>query len=195
MLGNSHRPQAKRWIHFIFTSEDDKLIDIMTSRLRIVALNEKQLKLAILDFNQLERNLNLMVTDKNIGEREKAVYKIRLNDMQAHLDQYAWFTPWMLIDKSMNRIIGAIMIKNYPNEKGEVVIGYAMQEEFRRKGYMREGVEGLVKWIFTNPEVKAIIADTLISNEASGQLLEQIGMEKYKNDGKCIWWRLPNLNL
>ena len=180
---------------FIFTSEDDKLIDIMTSRLRIVALNEKQLKLAILDFNQLERNLNLMVTDKNIGEREKAVYKIRLKDMQNNLDQYEWYTPWMLIDKSMNRIIGAIMIKNYPNEKGEVVIGYAMQEDFRRKGYMREGVEGIVKWIFKNPEVKSIIADTLISNDASGRLLEQIGMKKYKNDGECIWWRLSNLNL
>ncbi len=171
------------------------MIEVNTNRLRILPLNETQLNLAISDFNQLERELNLNVTDKNIGPREQDVYKIRLNDMQKNLDRYAWFTPWMMIDKSINRIIGTIMIKNYPDDNGEVIIGYAMQEDFRRKGYMREGVKGLVSWIFENSDVKAIVADTLISNVASFKLLEQIGMEKFKNDGECYWWRLSNTNL
>ena len=171
------------------------MIDVITDRLRILALNEDQLRLAITDFNQLERALEVSVTVKNIGVREQDVYKIRLKDMQTNLENYSWYTPWMLIDKSMNRIIGAIMIKNYPDENGEVVIGYAMQEDFRRKGYMREGVEALVNWMFNNHNVKAVVADTLISNEASYKLLEQIGMKKYKNDGECYWWRLANTNL
>jgi len=107
--------------------------EVITNRLRLVPLNEEQLQLAITDFNALEGSLNLLVTDKNIGEREEAVYKIRLKDMQDNLDHYKWYTPWMLVDKQLNRIIGAIMIKNYPDDKGEVLIGYAMSRRFQKK--------------------------------------------------------------
>jgi len=64
------------------------------------------------------------------------------------------------------------------------------QEDFRRKGYMKEAVKALINWIFLNNDTKAVIADTLISNEASFKLLEQLGMKKYKDDGECYWWRL-----
>lgn len=166
------------------------MTEVITNRLRLFPLNEEQLQLAITDFNALEESLNLLVTDKNIGEREEAVYKIRLKDMQDNLKHYMWYTPWMLVDKQLNRIIGAIMIKNYPDVKGEVLIGYAMQEDFRRKGYMKEAVKELIDWIFLNKDTNAVIADTLISNEASFKLLEQLGMNKYKEDGECYWWRL-----
>lgn len=82
------------------------------------------------------------------------------------------------------------MIKGYPNEDGEAIVGYAMQDGYKRKGYMEEALRGLIKWMFLNTDVKCVIADTLKSNIPSQSLLQKIGMVFYKEDDECFWWRL-----
>lgn len=168
------------------------MLEISTERLKILPLNEHTLELSITDFNEMERALGLTVTDKNIGLREKNVFKIRLNDVKNNHIKYLWYTTWIVISKSENRIIGHIMIKGYPNEKGEVIIGYYMQEQYRGNGYMNEAINKLTSWIFLNPDVKYIVADTLKTNIISQNLLKKIGMEFYKEDDECLWWRLKN---
>ncbi len=86
------------------------------------------------------------------------------------------------------------MLKGYPNEKGEVTIGYYMQEQYRKNGYMIEAINKLTNWIFSNSDVKYIVADTLKSNIISQNLLSKIGMKIYKEDDECFWWRLKNHN-
>jgi ribosomal-protein-alanine N-acetyltransferase len=54
------------------------MLKLNTERLNILPLDKYNLELSINDFNKMERNLELTVTDKNIGIREKNVYKIRL---------------------------------------------------------------------------------------------------------------------
>lgn len=168
------------------------MLEISTERLKILPLNEHTLELSITDFNEMEKVLGLTVTDKNIGLREKNVFKIRLNDVKNNHIKYLWYTTWIVISKSENRIIGHIMIKGYPNEKGEVIIGYYMQERYRGNGYMNEAINKLKSWIFLNLDVKYIVADTLKTNIISQNLLKKIGMEFYKEDDECLWWRLKN---
>jgi ribosomal-protein-alanine N-acetyltransferase len=47
------------------------MLKLNTERLNIISLNKYNLELSINDFNEMERNLCLTVTDKNIGIREK----------------------------------------------------------------------------------------------------------------------------
>ncbi|MGL5651685.1 MAG: GNAT family N-acetyltransferase [Paraclostridium sp.] len=170
------------------------MFEVNTERLKIVPLNEYNLELSITNFNKMEKSLGLTVTNKNIGLREKNVFKIRLNDVKNNNSKYMWYTTWIVILKSENRIIGHIMIKGYPNEQGEVNIGYYMQEHYREKGYMSESINNLMLWIFSNLDVKCIVADTLKSNVTSQNLLKKIGMKLYKEDDECFWWRLKNYN-
>lgn len=102
------------------------MFEVSTERLKIVPLNEYNLELSIINFNKMEKSLGLTVTDKNIGFREKNIFKIRLNDVKNNNSKYMWYTTWVVILKSENRIIGHIMLKGYPNEQGEVNIGYYM---------------------------------------------------------------------
>lgn len=166
------------------------MLKLDTGRLNILPLDKYNLELSIKDFNELERNLGLAVTDKNIGVREKNVYKIRLKGVESNPDSYMWFTTWVIVLKEENRIVGAIMIKGYPNEDGEVIVGYAMQNGYKRKGYMEEALRCLTKWMFLNPDVKCAVADTLKSNTPSQRLLQKIGMVFYKEDDECFWWKL-----
>ena len=179
-------------ISTIFLNWSDYVImlKLNTKKLNLLPLDKYNLELSIKDFNELERNLSLTVTDKNIGIREKNVYRIRLEGVKNNLTNYMWYTTWVIISKEENRIVGAIMIKGYPNENGEVTIGYAMQDDYKRKGYMFEALTHLTEWMFLNPDVKSIIADTLKSNLPSHKLLQKIGMVFYHEDNEWFWWKL-----
>lgn len=166
------------------------MLEISTERLKIIPLNEENLELSINNFNEMEKVLGVTITDKNIGYREKDVFKIRLNDVKKNYKMYMWYTTWMIVLKSEDRIIGHIMIKGYPNENGEVIIGYFMQEHYRCKGYMLEAINRLIEWIFLNKDVDYILADTIRTNTISQSLLKKIEMKIYKEDNECIWWRL-----
>ena len=49
------------------------MLMLNTDRLIILPLNKYNLELAINNFNQMENNLNLTVTNENIGSREKYI--------------------------------------------------------------------------------------------------------------------------
>jgi hypothetical protein len=166
------------------------MVKLNTERLSILALDEYNLELSINDFNKMEKNLGLTITDKNIGDREKNVFKIRLNGVKNNPKKYMWYSTWIIILKQENRIVGHIMLKGYPDENGEVIIGYYMQDEYRCNGYMTEALSELTQWMFLNSDVKCIIADTLKNNILSQKLLQKIGMVYYKEDKECFWWKL-----
>lgn len=166
------------------------MIKLNTKRLDILSLDEPTLALSINDFNKMEELLGLTITDKNIGLREKNVFKIRLLDVKNNPTNYMWYTTWVLILRTENRIIGHIMLKGYPNKSGEVIVGYYTQDNYRRKGFMVEALNSLTNWMFSNCDVKCIVADTLKSNIPSQKLLKKLGMTFYKEDDECFWWKL-----
>lgn len=73
------------------------MLKLDTERLNIIPLDRYNLELSIKDFNELERSLGLAVTDKNIGIREKNVYKIRLKGVESNPENYMWFTTWVIV--------------------------------------------------------------------------------------------------
>lgn len=110
------------------------MVDISTERLKIIPLDKQSLELSIINFNKMENSLGLIYTDENIGQREKDVFRIRLVDVKNNEENYMWYTTWMVILKSENRIIGHIMIKGYPDKNGDVTIGYYTQPLYRANG-------------------------------------------------------------
>jgi RimJ/RimL family protein N-acetyltransferase len=163
---------------------------IITERLIIVPLTPKNLELCIGNYDEMERKLNLDISGTKPGERMKAVLNLRISKVNEAPSYYLWNTIWLIVLKEENRKIGSIMLKGYPNENGEVVIGYSIDENYRCKGYMTEALNGLVLWVFENPEACTIIADTLKSNIASQRVLEKLGMIKYNEDDECYWWKI-----
>lgn len=175
------------------------MIEVTTKRLKIIPLNIENYRLYIENSNEMEENLGLKITNKIWDENIKGAFQYRFKKVSENKDQYLWETLWIVICKGENCEIASLMIKGYPNEMGEVIIGYGTNETFQNKGYMTEAVEGLIKWIFTNPKALSIVADTEKTNIASHRVLEKNGFIKYKesvktSDGgeveELIWWRL-----
>jgi len=60
-----------------------------------------------------------------------------------------------------------------PNEAGEIEIGYGTYDDCRGKGYMKEAVGGMLRWVEKQPIVKFVIASTEKTNIASFTILEK----------------------
>jgi len=89
--------------------------------------------------------------------------------------------PVFMIRKSDQTLVGAITldhIRRGPAQAGTT--GYWIGEPYARQGYMREAIEGLVHYAFTEMDLSRIEAACLPENKASRALLEKSG---YKYEG------------
>lgn len=89
--------------------------------------------------------------------------------------------PLFLVRRSDEVLIGAITLDNIrrgPSQAGTT--GYWMGEAHKRQGYMREAIEAVVHYAFTQLDLSRIEAGCLPENTPSRQLLEKCG---YKYEG------------
>ena len=119
--------------------------------------------------------------------------KVRLRKVLEDIENYLWLTNWAIVSKEENQIIGFIMLKGYPNEIGEVIVGYAIEEKYRRNGYATEALRRLTEWVFENPKVLCVIADTENTNIPSHKVLENVGAVKYKKSDELTWWKIRKI--
>ncbi|GAA0116097.1 GNAT family N-acetyltransferase [Clostridium senegalense] len=175
------------------------MFEINTERLRLIPLDIKNYKLYLEDTDKMEENLGLTITNTIIEEPLRTAHKITYDNVLKNIDNYLWETNWIIVLKEENKIIGGIMIKGEPNEFGEVIIGYGINDYYQNKGYMTESVMKLKQWIFKNCKVKNIIADTDKDNVSSHKVLKKNGFKKYKetieinDEGEkefLVWWKL-----
>lgn len=81
----------------------------------------------------------------------------------------AWRVPQVKVDPSVNRwfvryivlkqsreVIGSTSFHGVPDADGMMEIGLGIEENFRNKGYAREALAGMWKWVCAYPEVKTL---------------------------------------
>lgn len=161
-----------------------------TERLNLIPLQPYQLELAIDNYEEMQIDLGLRVINAAIDEEMDYVMKIRLKRVLEDVKNYLWLTNWAIIHKEEKQIIGFIILKGVPNEFGEVIVGYVVEDSHQRKGYATEAIKALIKWVFQNPQALSVIIDTEKDNLPSNKLLEKLGAVKYKETDELFWWRI-----
>jgi RimJ/RimL family protein N-acetyltransferase len=147
---------------------------IQTERLIIKPLNPDQLIKYIRLDNSLEKELNLSETTREISpELKEALEQTILPNMLDPNKNYLFSTLWTVISKEDNKMVGDLCFVGEPNADGEVEIGYGTYEGFRKRGFMREAVMGMIKWAEKQPGIKSIIASTEKTNIDSFSILEK----------------------
>jgi ribosomal-protein-alanine N-acetyltransferase len=161
-----------------------------SQRIDILPLNAADLSLAIENYTELQRQLGLNVISSELDDDMQYAMTIRLKKVRQDPDHYLWLTHWAIIQREEQGIIGFIILKGCPNEKGEVIIGYEIDEKYRRKGYATEALQTINTWILSHPQAIYVIADTEKDNIASHHLLEHLGSERYQETEDVVWWRI-----
>lgn len=164
-----------------------------TPRLRIVPLSIEQFHLFLCGTDRLENEMKWASSGEILDTHTQKAMEILYQEALLHPDHPYWYTNWQLILKSENKSIGSACFMKEPDEKGQVEIGYGINETYRNKGYMTEAVTRLVQWAFDQENVQSVIAETEIGNYGSQKVLEKAGMQKYRSDKNSIWFKIDNV--
>lgn len=82
--------------------------------------------------------------------------------------------------KDIKKIIGLIDLYNINLKSKKLKLGYWIGKTYRQKGYASEAIKKTIEYAFGKYNVDEIIATTLVSNEASMNLLKKLGFTKGK---------------
>ena len=170
------------------------MLEITTSRLRLIALSLEQLYLLINDMGQLQEQLGLnpfevQLTPEFDAEYIGSIQEFCLPQVEGHPEDYAWFTHWIVVHQADNRRIGGIGLGGLPDERGESMIGYFIDPRYAGRGLATEAAGALCKWLSQDARLDAVIATVPTGHIASEQVLEKIGFEQVSVDEGLGLWR------
>ncbi len=89
----------------------------------------------------------------------------------------AWTHGFEMIESSTGVVVGSCGFKGPPDADGVVEIAYAVEPEFRRRGYAKEAAAALVAFAFT-AGARLVRAHTRPDGDASVRVLAACGFEK-----------------
>lgn len=174
------------------------MFEIHTKRLRLIPLNLQNLLLLKENRAAMEKNLNLNISQQVIDPHIQLEFADAIDFWIVRVSQneenYFWFTNWEVVLKEKNVSIGGIGLTGMPDEQGQVMVGYGLDKNYHNQGYATESLQVLIKWVFENPEVKSIIAETKADNLASQKVLAKNGFIQQERKEDLLLWRLMASN-
>ena len=122
------------------------MVEIHTPRLRLLALNQKQLEQYLYSPHELEVELGFELAPIDPAGPVQRAINIKISKMaQAAKDDHLWYTYWLIVPHQAPYGAGMIGFKGIPNLLGEAEIGYGIEPAFQSKGYMTEAARLLVE--------------------------------------------------
>ena len=100
----------------------------------------------------------------------------RVPQVKADPSVNRWFVRYIVLKQSQE-VIGSTSFHGVPDADGMMEIGLGIEEAFRNKGYAREALAGMWKWVCTYPEVKTLRYTVSPDNLASIAVINYFGFE------------------
>ena len=162
---------------------------VATERLALVSLPGSALR-ALMNGRRpaVEHRLDVRLP-VDFARRAKALLRIRLADVERDPAARPWLLRLIVLREETPRpAIGLIGFHGRPDDAGRAEVGYEIFEPYRRRGYAREAVVGLLDWAARRHGVRRFLAAIGPDNEASLRLalglgFRQVGVQVDEDDG------------
>jgi RimJ/RimL family protein N-acetyltransferase len=169
---------------------------LATTRLTLQPLTAAELAFYIQDNQQLEQELGLATGSRELTERVKnKIAESIIPAVTRAGELYEFHTIWIVIDTASKTIVADLYCKGEPNASGDVEIGYGTYPAYQGRGLMTEAVAGLVRWAFTQKNIRAVLAETDPGNTASQKVLQRNHFRISNQTPDNICWRLERKDL
>ena len=114
-------------------------------------------------------------SDPPVKQLEQAARMVN-DDLHLQMDGSAAF--WAIVLPDTGRVIGKITLINISHGNHRAEIGYILNRQFWRKGYMTEALTAMIELSFSRFGLHRLEADIEPANEASLHLLEKLGFKR-----------------
>lgn len=153
--------------------ENKKLPTIEAERIRLRHLEETDIESLFDIFSDEEAMLYWSSPPfAEMSEAAKLLAQINKNFEQKNLFQ------WGIALKENDKIIGTTTIFHLDMRNRRAEIGYALNRQFWKQGFVNEALNALFKFAFEELNLHRIEADVDPENTASIRVLERLGFEK-----------------
>ncbi len=161
---------------------------IHTAKTILLPLSQSQLQISLYSPRTLAVDLGISIKQEVFDETAERAIKMKIAKMDAvSRELHAWYTYWLIVIKEEKTGVGLANFKSHPNEFRSVEIGYGLEESYRRKGYMTETVNGLIRWAFSHQECKAVTAtDVSVQNKGAQKVLANCGFRKISSGSEWV---------
>jgi RimJ/RimL family protein N-acetyltransferase len=117
------------------------------------------------------------LSDYLAGPDSRPVWRMRAEQAEEDPASLLWVTG-VIWDERLRRAVGRAGFHGPPDDTGMVEIGYAVDPEYRRRGYARAALEALLARAAQEPDVRRVRVSISPDNVASYQLAAQYGFRK-----------------
>ena len=172
---------------FFLESERLRLHPLTLSQLRLFLTNrvaletELQIRLPVLKLN---------TDDSFMREFDSVMESYVIPNVTQFAESYPWYTHWLVIHQADKQAVGGLGLYGLPNEAGEVMFGYFVDQAYEGQGITTEAVKRLIEWLFTHPNVQSIMADTLVDGLGSQRVLQKNGFKPAGETDEGLRWKL-----
>lgn len=167
-----------------------------SDRIRLIPLTLEQLYALKSGRNELDKMMGLTLSDLKLnsdedmlGELSTGLDNLVIPWVKGNPGNYRWFTHWIFVDIATNLNIGGIGLAGLPDENGNAYLGYYIDEKFEGKGYTTEALSMLLAWMFENPELQIVTADTLVDGYGSQKVLQKNGFVYSGTTDEGLRWK------
>lgn len=161
---------------------------IQTPRLTLVPFTLALVNAALRDRAELSRLLAARVPDD--WPNDDVLSMLPQDALLLEVDPQRSEWSYLVVHTSERVLLGDIGFHSPPDATGAVEIGYDILGAYRRQGYAVEASRALIDWAFQQPEVRAVVAETLMDNVASIRVLEKAGLHRIPTTEESIWWNI-----
>jgi RimJ/RimL family protein N-acetyltransferase len=98
----------------------------------------------------------------------------RVPQVKADPSTNKWFIRFIVL-REINQVVGSISFHGVPDENGMMEIGLGIEEEFRNRGYAKEALIGMWRWVSTQPGVTTLRYTVSPTNLPSVKIIEGFG--------------------
>lgn len=158
------------------------MFELKTERLRLIPLEYDYLEMLSNSRQELEQALGLNESTLDFSGEYKELrtetFLFWLENAHNLESDYRWHTNWEIVLAGENRSIGGASFLGAPNRKGEVILGYIIDKNYRKKGYMTEAIKAISQWALTEGGAKRIISFVEKESPIIDHLLQKCGFRK-----------------
>lgn len=86
------------------------------------------------------------VADAEPDPEMHAAYLEMVDAMRRIPGREQWACDWEIIRRDTGECVGGIGFKGVPDERGQVEVGYGVDEPHRRRGFATEAAAALCRW-------------------------------------------------
>jgi RimJ/RimL family protein N-acetyltransferase len=87
-----------------------------------------------------------------------------------------WFVRWIVL-KENSEVIGSTSFHGAPDAQGMMEIGLGIENQYQNKGFAKEALLGMWRWVLTFPEVKLLRYTVSPENAPSIAVIKYFGFE------------------